>query len=39
MQPEKKEKGFLSSAFSAASIRKTVLSVVAGVTLAVGAAA
>ena len=38
MQPEKKEKGFLSSAFSAASIRKTVLSVVAGVTLAVGAA-
>lgn len=38
MEPEKKEKGFLTSAFSAASIRKTVLSVVAGVTLAVGAA-
>lgn len=38
MEPQKKEKGFLASAFSAASIRKSVLSVVAGVTLAVGAA-
>jgi len=38
MQPEKKEKGFLSSAFSAVSIRKTALSLVAGVTLAFGAA-
>lgn len=37
-KPEKDQKGYLSSAFSAASIRKAVLSVVAGVTLAVGAA-
>lgn len=37
-KPEKGEKGYLASAFSAASIRKAVLSVVAGVTLAVGAA-
>lgn len=38
MEPQKKDKGFLTSAFSAASIRKSILTVVAGVTLAVGAA-
>jgi hypothetical protein len=38
MDPQKKDKGFLTSAFSVASIRKSILTAVAGVTLAVGAA-